>query len=146
MLCLTGDQFSRKTARYILTQTGILINFAIAIGLGFLVGAAIAGQTFFNFVADNLRYFAALKAIGATDARLASMVLAQALTAAATGFGLGAGMASLFGQGVGDTLAFHMPWPLLAAAAAGVLGIAAGAALVSIRRLQRLEPASVFKA
>lgn len=146
MQCLTGPEFSRKTAMYILTQTGILINFAIAIGLGFLVGAAIAGQTFFNFVADNLRYFAALKAIGATDARLAGMVLVQALAAAGCGFGLGAGLASLFGRGLGDTLAFHMPWPLLVFAGFGVVGIAMGAALVSIRKLRRLEPASVFKA
>lgn len=146
MQCLTGAEFSRKTALYILTQTGILINFAIAIGLGFLVGAAIAGQTFFNFVADNLKYFAALKAIGATNGRLAGMVMIQALAAAGCGFGLGAGIASVVGRGLGETLAFHMPWPLLVFAGLGVVGIAMGAALVSIRKLNRLEPASVFKA
>jgi putative ABC transport system permease protein len=145
-LALTKDQFATKTALYILTQTGILINFAIAVGLGFLVGAAIAGQTFFNFVNDNLRYFAALKAIGASDKTLARMVLLQALIAAGIGYGLGAGAAGLFGTGVGDALAFHLPWELLVLSAVLVLGIAVGAAVLSIRKLSRLEPAVVFKA
>lgn len=145
-LALTGAQFSRKTAMYILTQTGILINFAIAIGLGFLVGAAIAGQTFFNFVGDNLRYFAALKAIGATDRKLAGMVIVQALAAGGCGYGLGAGFAAVFGTSVGETLAFHLPWQLLVFSAFAVIGIAMGAALISIRKLRRLEPAIVFRA
>jgi putative ABC transport system permease protein len=145
-MALTQKQFATKSAMYILTQTGILINFAIAVGLGFLVGAAIAGQTFFNFVNDNMRYFAALKAIGASDGTLARMVLLQSLVAAGIGFGLGAGAAGLFGQSVGDSLAFHMPWGLVVFSGVLVTGIAIGAAVLSIRKLARLEPAIVFKA
>jgi putative ABC transport system permease protein len=145
-MVLTGDQFSRKTALYILTQTGILINFAIAIGLGFLVGAAIAGQTFYNFVNDNLRYFAALTAIGATDRTLSGMVIVQALAASLCGYGMGVGCAAAFGTGVGDTLAFHLPWLLLIVSAVLVIGIAMGAAAVSIRKLSKLEAAVVFRA
>lgn len=145
MECFTPGEFSIKTAKYILFQTGILINFAIAIGLGFLVGAAIAGQTFFNFVADNLKYFAALKAIGATDNRIAGMVLVQAMAAGGCGFGLGAGAAALFGQSVGDSLAFFMPWPLLLFGGFAIVGICAGSAFISIRTLRRVSPAMVFK-
>lgn len=145
-LVLTSEQFKLKTATYILTQTGILINFAIAIGLGFLVGAAIAGQTFYNFVNDNLRYFAALKAIGATDAVISRMVIVQALAAAGIGLGLGAGLAAMFGRGVGDSLAFYMPWQLLVFATVLLLTISASVAFISIRKLRRLEPAVVFKA
>ena len=49
--------------------TGIPINFGIAVVLGFIVGTAIAGQTFYNFTLDNLRQFGALKAMGARTAR-----------------------------------------------------------------------------
>jgi putative ABC transport system permease protein len=47
---------------------------------------------------------------------------------------------------VGDALAFHLPWGLLVFSAMLVLGIAVGAAVLSIRKLSRLEPAVVFKA
>lgn len=146
MECRTNEQFKLQTAMYILTQTGILINFAIAVALGFLVGAAIAGQTFYNFVNDNLRYFAALKAIGASDWTLARMVILQAGVASGIGFGLGAGAAALFGRSVGDTLAFHLPWPLLVFSGSAVALIAAGSAFFGIMKLRRLEPAVVFKA
>ena len=46
--------------------------------LGFLVGTAIAGQTFYNFTLDNLRHFGALKAMGAGNGQLLKMILLQA--------------------------------------------------------------------
>src|SRR5262249_27834886 len=57
----TADDFKRLTVAYFLKYTGIPINFGIAVTLGFLVGTAIAGQTFYNFTLDNLRHFGALK-------------------------------------------------------------------------------------
>ena len=38
-------------------STGIPINFGITVALGFIVGAAIAGQTFYLFTLDNLKQF-----------------------------------------------------------------------------------------
>ena len=59
----TQQEFQWKTVVYFLKNTGIPINFGITVVLGFIVGTAIAGQTFFNFTQDNLKYFAALKAM-----------------------------------------------------------------------------------
>jgi len=42
------DVFKQMTVNYFMENTGIPINFGIAVGLGFLVGTAIAGQTFYN--------------------------------------------------------------------------------------------------
>jgi putative ABC transport system permease protein len=53
--------------RYVLKYTGIAINIGTTIALGFIVGAAIAGQTFYSFAVDNLKQFAALKAMGAAE-------------------------------------------------------------------------------
>ena len=50
---------------YFMKYTGIPINFGIAVALGFIVGTAIAGQTFYSFTLENLRHFGALKAMGA---------------------------------------------------------------------------------
>jgi putative ABC transport system permease protein len=123
-----------------------LNNFGIAVTLGFLVGTAIAGQTFYNFTLDNLRHFGALKAMGATNATLLRMILLQALLVGAIGYGLGVGAASLFGSLLGNTeLAFKLPWQLLLISAAAIMLICLLSAFISIRKVIRLEPAIVFK-
>lgn len=110
------------------------------------VGTAIAGQTFYNFTLDNLRYFRALKAMGTPDSTLLRMILLQALLVGSIGYGLGVGLASLFGYVLRDTeLAFRMPWQLLGLSAAAVMLICMGSALVSMRTVMRLEPAIVFR-
>ncbi len=97
--------------------TGIPINFGITAFLGFLVGTAIAGQTFYNFTLENLRQFGALKAMGATNFRIVSMILLQALIVGLLGYGLGVGLASVFGwlnQSPASDLGFFyrglVPW------------------------------------
>ena len=90
-------------------NTGIPINFGIAVVLGFLIGTAIAGQTFYNFTLENLRYFGTLKAMGATNGILLRMILLQALVVGALGYGLGVGGAALFGYLMGGTeLSFRL--------------------------------------
>jgi putative ABC transport system permease protein len=146
MAAYTNAGFKWLTASYILEKTGIAINFGIAVLLGFFVGAAIAGQTFHNYTLDNLRYFGALKAMGAGDWTLLRMIVTQSLTAGAIGLGLGIGAATIFGTLVKDSdLAFRMEWWLLALTAAAVLTISVLSAAISLRRVLTLEPAVVFK-
>lgn len=140
------DAFAQLTVWYYLKYTGIPINFGVAVALGFLVGMAIAGQTFYNFTLDNLRHFGALKAMGTPNSTLRQMILLQALLVGSIGYGLGVGLASLFGYVLRHTeLAFRMPWRLLGLSAAAVLLICMGAALVSMRKVMCLEPAVVFR-
>ncbi len=143
----TAPDFKWLTVRYFLKYTGIPINFGIAVALGFLVGTAIAGQTFYNFTLDNLRQFGALKAMGATNRRLLAMIVLQALMVGWIGYGLGIGLAALFGRATGNTeLAFYMPWQLLVISGGAVTVICVLSALLSIWKVVRLEPAIVFKA
>ncbi len=53
----TKQGFKDLTFWYFFKYTGIPINFGISVMLGFVVGTAIAGQTFYNFTLDNLRHF-----------------------------------------------------------------------------------------
>ena len=140
------EAFKQMTIDYFMQNTGIPINFGIAVALGFIVGTAIAGQTFYNFTLDNLRHFGALKAMGASNLTLLGMILLQALLVGSIGYGLGVGAASLFGYLLRDTeLAFILPWQLLVVSAAAVTLICVFSALISIRKVMRLEPAIVFK-
>jgi putative ABC transport system permease protein len=142
----TRDAFTKLTVDYFMKYTGIPINFGIAVALGFLVGTAIAGQTFYNFTLDNLRHFGALKAMGAPNGMLLRMIVLQAMMVGAIGYGLGVGAASLFGFLLRNTeLAFLLPWQLLLISATAVMLICLFSALVSIRKVVQLEPAVVFK-
>lgn len=146
LLAVSADEFKAMTMRYFLKYTGIPVNFGIAVLLGFLVGTVVAGQTFFNFTHDNIRQFGALKAMGATSSMLLRMILLQALLAGSIGYGVGVGLASLMGLLTKNTeLAFRMPWWVLLASGVAVLVICGLSALVSMRKVVKLEPAIVFK-
>jgi len=142
----TREQFVQLTLDYFMKRTGIPINIATSVLLGFVIGTAIAGQTFYNFTLDNLRYFGTLKAMGAANSRLLLMIVLQALVVGAIGYGLGVGAASLFGAVTQNSeVAFRLPWQILALTAGAVLLICAGSALASIWKVIRLEPAIVFR-
>jgi putative ABC transport system permease protein len=143
---LTNRQFKDMTIGYYLRSTGIPINFGITVALGFIVGTAIAGQTFYNFTLENLRHFGALKAMGAGNGILLRMIALQALTVGTIGYGLGVGLAAVFGlSGSNSELAFLFPWQLLVGSAVAVTLITVLSALLSLRRVARLEPGIVFK-
>jgi putative ABC transport system permease protein len=143
----TSQEFKDVTYNYYMKYTGIPINFGIAVALGFLIGTAIAGQTFYNFTLENLRYFGTLKAMGATNGILLRMILLQALMVGSLGYGLGVGGASLFGYLLGGTeLSFRLTRDLLFVSAGAIALIIIFSALISIRKVMRLEPAIVFKA
>ncbi|MGZ3471392.1 MAG: ABC transporter permease, partial [Isosphaeraceae bacterium] len=148
----TSEKFMYRTIKYYLIYTGIPINFGITVFLGFLVGTAIAGQTFYNFTIENLKQFGALKAMGASNLRIVAMILLQAAVAGVLGYGIGVGLSTLFGwkaatgwQGQPTELAFFTPWQLLPTAAVAIILICVLASLLSVQRVIRLEPAIVFR-
>lgn len=144
---LTSDEFSWMTIWYFLRETGIPINFAITVLLGFMVGAAVCGQTFYLFTIENLKQFAMLKALGAYNWQIVAMILFQALIVGVFGYGLGVGAAAIFGIVVKEAqrIAFLMPWQVLALTGALVLLMILISALISIRRVLILQPARVFQ-
>jgi putative ABC transport system permease protein len=142
----TSDDFFWDTINYYAMYTGIPINFGITTLLGFIVGTAIAGQTFYNFTIENLKQFGALKAMGATNGRIVGMILLQATIVGMLGYGIGVGLAALFGVATqGGELAFFTPWQLLPITAAAVVLICILSSLLSVRRVIVLEPAVVFR-
>ena len=142
----TQQEFKDMTYNYFIKNTGIPINFGISVLLGFIVGAAIAGQTFYNFTLENLRQFGVLKAMGTSNFMLLRMILLQAILVGSIGYGMGVGLTALFGYLMRHSiLAFKFPWQLLVFSGAGVSLICMFAAFISILKVIRLEPAIVFK-
>jgi putative ABC transport system permease protein len=144
---LTNEQFAWKTINYYMLKTGIPMNFGITVLLGFIVGTAIAGQTFYLFTVENLRQFGALKAMGAGNLKLLGMIMLQASVVAVLGYALGVGAAAGFGEltRTSSRLAFYMPWQVLWGTGIAVVVISVLASLLCIRRVMVLEPAVVFQ-
>jgi putative ABC transport system permease protein len=152
LMAMSQDDFSWKTMVYYMQRTGIPVNFGITVLLGFIIGAAIAGQTFYLFTIDNLKQFGALKAMGVGNLRLVRMVLLQALVVGVLGYMIGLGLASLFGElmawkfkDTGLPLADYMAWPIPIGTGVAAGSIVFVSALISLRRVLTLEPASVFR-
>lgn len=144
---IAKDDLFWMTVIWYIKNTGIPISFGTVVLLGIIVGIAIAGQTFYLFVHDNLRYLAALKAMGARMPTLAGMVLLQAFSVGFIGYGLGVGLASWFGNTVlaKEQPPFFMPWQVPAFVAGVILFICAFSALIGLVKVARLEPAVVFR-
>ena len=143
---LTQEQFDKISTKELLDRTGILVNFGITIVLGFVIGMLVAGQTFYTFVLDNLRHFAALKAMGTTNWTVLKMMCLQVVLVGSIGYGLGVGFASLTGVVFGNgKLAFHMAWQIPLVGGFAVLCCCLVAGVLGMVRVVKLEPGVVFK-
>ena len=145
---LTSYDFAWRSINYILERTGIPINFGITVFLGMLIGGAITAQTFYIFIIENLRQFAAMKAIGVTNGQLLRMVLLQALVVAVLGFSIGIGLTAGFFAATADVPAlkgFVLHWQVVAGASVIIGVIILLSTLFSLRKVFTLDPAIVFR-
>ena len=146
LVAYTRDEFKWVTVKYYLKYTGIPVNIGTMAILTLIIGTLITGQMFYNFTLDNLRYFGALKAMGASDGTLLRMIMLQALVCGIIGYGIGVGSASLIEYFASDSqLAFRILWQQLVITASAVTLICILASFISIRKVMRLEPAVVFR-
>lgn len=143
----TESEFKRSTLLWYFKNTGIPFSFGTTIILGFVVGTAICGQTFYTFVLENLRHLGALKAMGAGNWTLARMLLIQAWTVGIVGYGIGVGITAVFGHAVikKGQPPFLMPYQLPLATFVVIMLICTFAALLGIMKIRKVEPAIVFR-
>jgi len=148
LIALTQDQFKWKTIKYFLSSTGIPVNFGITISLGFIVGIAIAGQTFYLFTVENLKQFGALKAMGVCNTRILGMIFLQALVVGGVGYGIGCGLTAGFFEAtshVTHLAGLGMQPEIMIGVGCAVIFIVLLASVLSARRVLLLEPAIVFR-
>jgi putative ABC transport system permease protein len=145
---LTNSEFAWRSINYILERTGIPINFGITVVLGALVGAAITAQTFYIFVVENLKQFAAMKAVGVTNSQLLKLVLIQASIVGLIGYGIGIGSTAAFFELTNDAPAlkgFYLYWQVMLGSFVAIAIIIVLSILFSLRKVFRLDPAIVFR-
>jgi putative ABC transport system permease protein len=147
LTAFTHTDLRDRTVLWYVKNTGIPVSFGTVVLLGVIVGVAVAGQTFYLFIHENLRFLAALKAMGARLPTLARMVFLQAFAVGLAGYGIGVGLAAAFGrmtQRTGEP-PFFMPWQVLVFAGAVIVFICVFSAVVGLIKIARTEPATVFK-
>ncbi len=108
------------------------------------VAGLVVALFFALVVLEKRELFAALKALGASTARLGSGVVLQALGATITAVIVGAGAAWVVGQVLPTDIPFLFRTQTLAVSA--VLTVTAGVvgALLSLRRISRIDPATAL--
>jgi putative ABC transport system permease protein len=142
----TNAEFGHMTTFYWMFTTGAGVAVLIAAALGLVVGFVVVAQTIYATTMDHIREFGTLKAMGAPNSYVYKVIMKQAAISAVIGYVLGM-IVSVFvvmGSQEGGA-AILMPMPMAAGMFFLTLAMCIGAALVSINKVTRIDPAMVFK-
>jgi putative ABC transport system permease protein len=142
----TTREFGRMTEIYWMFTTGAGIAVLLAALLGLIVGVVIVAQTIYATTMDHLREYGTLKAMGATNAYLYRVIMQQAVISAAIGYALAMVVSHFVVEGSQKGgAAILLPLPMAIGMFGLTVAMCVGAALVSINKVTRLDPAVVFK-
>jgi len=142
----TREGFSKKTQTYWMVTTGAGSAILMAAALGLVVGIVIVGQTLYASTMDRLAEYATLCAMGAPNRYLHAVVIKQALISAVFGYAIGMSVTLFFSHmSQRSNVLIDMPvWAIALLGALTVVMCLLGA-LASIKRINHIDPCSVFK-
>ena len=130
-------------------DSGFLPVVGALVAIGFVIGGAVIALTTYTATIEKARDFGVLKAVGASSGFVYRIVVAQSLIVGTAGALLGVGASALLAGLIGDWVPEFVT-ELRAADAAGVLAtalaVSLAAALLPVRRINRIDPAIVFRA
>ncbi|HXI55107.1 MAG TPA: ABC transporter permease, partial [Polyangia bacterium] len=141
-----APEFSRRARAYWSERTGVGVGFFMTAMMGVIVGLVVVGQILYNGTLEHIREYGTLKAMGAENAAIVRVILYQALISAALGLVLGGAMAVLARAGLrAANLSVVLSPAVLISTAVLTALMCSLASLLSIAKVLRLDPASVFK-
>ena len=142
----TTAEFSSRTRQYWMFTTGAGVAVLLAAALGLVVGIVVVAQTIYATTMDHLKEYGTLKAMGATNGYLYRVIIQQAVASAVVGYVLAMGVSYFVVKGSqSGGAAIMMPPQMVAGMFVLTVVMCIGAALVSINKVTRLDPAMVFK-
>ena len=145
-IVLTHAELVARERHHWETATPIGFIFAFGSAMGLIVGMVIVYQILFSDIANHLREYATLKAIGYSNGYLARVVMAAALILAVLGFLPGVALCMLLYEVVAG--ATFLPLTMTVGRAATVFGLVFGmcaaAGLLAMRKLRDADPADMF--
>ncbi len=143
---MTPDEIASADRRVLANIMDTPINVMLFIGV--IIGIAVMSLTAYTAVADQMREYGVLKAIGAGSSRLVRLVAAETLIRAGLGYLFGVGLsllAAAFIMARWPQFTIVILLPIILQAGALTLLMSLLAALLPIRRLSQIDPLVVFK-
>ncbi|HKA90558.1 MAG TPA: ABC transporter permease [Haliangiales bacterium] len=142
----TTAEMSERTRAYWSSRTGVGAGFFTTAIMGIIVGLVVVGQILYNGTLEHVKEYGTLKAMGAKNRLVVGVILLQAMISAAVGFVVGGGLSFLSRAAMrGANLIVALSPQLLAATAVLTACMCGAAALLSVLKVLRLDPATVFK-
>jgi putative ABC transport system permease protein len=142
----TADEFATSFAGRV--NAGFLAVVGVLVGIGVVVGGAVIALTTYTATVEKAREFGVLKAVGAPAGFLYRVVVDQSLIVGTLGSLLGIAAA----VAAADLIERRVPefittlrWSDAAAVFLGALVTAVAASYVPVRRIERIDPAPVFR-
>lgn len=144
---LTREEFAHRSRLYWIAKTGAGGAILTGAVLGFLIGLVVVSQTIYANTLENIEEYATLKALGASRAFVARIVMAQAIICGAVGSILGL-LAVIPIVDYATTLIswIYTPWWLPVTMVMPSLAMCSLASVVSVRSALTVDPARVFRA
>jgi putative ABC transport system permease protein len=139
--------FSKATVASILSTSGIALSIGTLIIFATLSGMIIIGLTMYSAAVDRLKDYGTFKAIGAANRYIRKLILVQALFFALIGYGIGIFLLEGFRKGISNSgVLFNYSLEIKIGFFIITIIISLSGAVFAMRRIGRLEPASVFRA
>lgn len=140
------EDLSASTVSFILSTSGIAISTGTLIVFAIISGLIIIGLTLYSATIDRIRDYATLKAIGSTNGFITRLILLQCVILALVGYVFSTILLQGFKFGIsqGGVLFEFTPTIRIGFFVITVI-ISVFGAVFAIRRITKLEPATVFR-
>ncbi|MBW4693328.1 MAG: ABC transporter permease [Lyngbya sp. HA4199-MV5] len=145
---LSKAEMAQQTRDYWEKRTGVGFILGLGATVGFVVGMVVVSQILYSSVADHIKEYGTLKAMGASDWIIYRVITEQALWMAVLGYL--PSMALCLGLGTWTMAAKGIMILISPVTATSVFCITVvmcvGSAMFAIQKVTRVDPAIVFKA
>ncbi len=140
------EDFSSATVSTILSTSGIALSIGTLILFAAFAGMVIIGLTMYSAAVERLQDYGTLKAIGANNSYVRNLIFLQAMMFAFAGFGVAVLLIEGFRKGIENSgILFDYGLEIRIAFLVITFIISLGGAAFAMRRISKLEPASVFR-
>ncbi|MCA5004821.1 FtsX-like permease family protein [Sphingobacterium sp. WQ 366] len=140
-----AQKLKSSTVKEILISSNMGMSFGTLVIFAMISGFFIIGLTLYSSALDRIKDYGTLKAIGATKGYVNKLIIAQAFLYAVIGYMIAILLLFGFKYGVANSgLAIDITWGFALFLLFITLLISVGGSLFAVRKIAKLEPASVF--
>jgi putative ABC transport system permease protein len=143
---LTRQEVRALEKQHWLWNTPIGSIFLAGVVVALVVGSVVVYMVLSNDVANHLREYATLKAMGHTDGFLRGVVMQQAVVMALLGYTVSLGCAEILYRVVGRlaNIPMEMTWGIRGCVLVLSIGMCCVSGIATLRKLNKAQPADLF--